>query len=71
MPKLDGILGGWFLPHAGRWVALYWLIALLLRERLHEHRQRAEDQQSEDHEREPRGATPANCLLRRLLRPGE
>lgn len=26
--RLDGILGGWFLPHAGRWVALYWLIAL-------------------------------------------
>jgi hypothetical protein len=26
--RLDGVLGGWFLPRSGRWVAVYWLVAL-------------------------------------------
>ena len=28
--RLDGLLGGWFLPDFGRWVAVYWLVALPL-----------------------------------------
>jgi hypothetical protein len=28
--RLDGVLGGWFLSDFGRWVAVYWLVALPL-----------------------------------------